>query len=352
MPQANQQTTEVEVLTHSAPLPAPLAPARNPMELLMLAIMQGADISVLRELEAMNERFEAKAAERAFHAALSGAQGDFPAIEKTRDVEHKYKYASLDDLMAQITPVLKRYELSTSFERSFVSGEDGLVKSVSSALVVRHADGHKHTFPPVVMPVERMTSRQGNYTISAAQAIGVAMTYADRYAYQGGLGFRPCDEDTDGKAKAAANGNGQAAQAASTAPVEAQPMAALELPAGWRQVYALAISIKPTSRGGSSCSIKVSNDANVPWPSTFKAAEQTMLQQAHDRKAPILIHCRKNEKNPRFVDILAVQWPDAYAQEARRKHEDGPDNPENYAQPAPAARPNGAAPLGDDELPY
>lgn len=192
------QPIEIEALERREPAPPPMLAPQNPMQLLTLAIDRNAPIDTIERMMALLQQYQAAEARRAFFDALAAAQGEFPPIPKTRAVEGRYKYASLDDVMAIIGPVLARHRLSISFKRAHIMDEKtGLCAAVSSALVVYHAGGHTQEFPPVMVEVERKTSNQGKALMTGAQSIGCAMTYADRYAYQGGLGARPCDEDTD-----------------------------------------------------------------------------------------------------------------------------------------------------------
>ena len=368
---APAQEVQAEVLEQApAGLPAMVpggALATTVRALMMKALECGSPIDVLERLMALDEKQRAAADERAFHLALSTAQGEFPPIPKTHSVEGKYKYAPLDALMDAITPVLQRNGLSTSFERAFVSGEDGVIKAVSSALVIRHQDGFSHTFAPVVMPIERGTNREGRFMISAAQAVGVAMTYADRYAYQGGLGFRPCDEDTDGQTRVqptppAARAPVQQPQRASAAPPAAQqaapaPTAApfkLEgLPPGWRQVIIERIVTKATSKGGTKTSAKIAGAPDdMCLPSTFSTRLAKMLTTAKDSGLPILVHVVR-AKDPRYFDILDVRWPDNPPGDGRAPLDPSCDDPANYmtAEELAAGRQPGQDP-DDSELPY
>ena len=286
--------------------------------LMMKALECGSPIDVLERLMALDEKQRAAAAERAFHLALSTSQGEFPPIAKTHSVQGRYKYAPLDELMDQITPVMRRNGLSTSFERAFVSGPDGTITAVSSSLVIRHQDGFAHTCAPVVMPVEHgPKNRDGAAVLSGAQTIGVAMTYADRYAYQGGLGFRPCDEDTDGQTRVsptppAARAPVQQPQRASAAPAPA-PSASVQperLPPGWRLCIIERVSSKANAKGSTKTSIKVAGAPDdMAWPSTFSATHAGLIRAAKDSGRPILVHVVRS-KDPRYFDILDVRWPD------------------------------------------
>jgi hypothetical protein len=333
---ATSETTAVEIVPQAAPPAVALAPA-TPEAMLMMAIERGANIETLERIMAMGEKLRKEAAERAFFDALAAAQGEFPPIEKTRVVEGRYKYASLDDLMDRITPVLQKHRLSTSFERAFVSNEAGLITAVSSALVVRHGDGHSHTFAPVVMPTD------GAARMNKTQQVGCAMTYADRYAYQGGLGFRPCDEDTDANTHTSAapprTAQGspppaqapQRASAAPAAPAQAQGPAASKstgLPSGWREVVIERISVKKTTKGGDSFSIKIEGaPEDMKWPSTFDTKQGAMLQTAHDQQIPIQI---RMERSGQWINIKEAKWVPGFEPLAP-----GHDDPQNYPPSEP-----------------
>ena len=320
------------------------APA-TPEAMLMMAVERGADIATLKEIMAMGDKIRKEAAERAFYDALAAAQGEFPPIEKTRVVEGRYKYASLDDLMDRITPVLQKHRLSTSFERAFVSNEAGLITAVSSALVVRHGDGHTHTFAPVIMPTD------GAARMNKTQQVGCAMTYADRYAYQGGLGFRPCDEDTDGKPHQTPPPAAQGPQRSSAAPSAPAPAPATQaapqdknvsrvhpdaLP-GWGLVHLSAIKEGTTKKGAAYISFSVTERPEAKMISAFKKDHIEMLRTAHSRQCWVFIRCVMSE-DKKFINLEDVAWPAEPKTDADMQPALDPscDDPRNYPQPTQA----------------
>ena len=367
------ETSDAQPVTALAlPAAPPPAVAQNGStaldlpSLFALALEHG-NVESLERLFALEERMNGRNAERAFYDDLAAAQGEFPPINKTRLVEGRYKYASLDDLMGQITPVLMRHRLSTSFERSFIQAEDGTIKAVSSALVIRHGDGHVHTCAPVVMPIERATSNTGKFMMTCAQSVGSAMTYADRYAYQGGLGFRPCDDDDDGRGGQAqpprSNGNG-GPQRASASPAQTAPVAAPAMPEGikrthptdepgWGLVHISTIKDWETKKGSPYIAIKIVEKPDAPGVSAFKTDHITMLRTAHDQQAPIWIRVVKGDNG--YLNLEDVTWPEIKS-DGRVPLDPSCDDPAAYPQrepgcddPGPDA---GDEPMTEDKIPF
>ena len=309
------ETSDAQPVTALAlPAAPPPAVAQNGStaldlpSLFALALEHG-NVESLERLFALEERMNGRNAERAFYDDLAAAQGEFPPINKTRLVEGRYKYASLDDLMGQITPVLMRHRLSTSFERSFIQAEDGTIKAVSSALVIRHGDGHVHTCAPVVMPIERATSNTGKFMMTCAQSVGSAMTYADRYAYQGGLGFRPCDEDDDGR-----GGPGETKAAPPVPPLpEGITMTPPDDKPGWGLVHIGHIEEGKTKNQKVYLRVTLAENPDAPTISAFKDGQIGMLRTAHAKQAPIWLRVVESGQ---YLNLEDVVWPAVHAREA------------------------------------
>jgi hypothetical protein len=157
----------------------------NPMQLVELAINKDADIDKLERLMQMQERWEAREAEKAFNVALSDFQHKCPRIEKRKQA-HNYKYAPLGDIIEQIKSTLHECGLSYTFQN--VHDANG----ISVTCTITHVAGHSKSTSMTVNPD---TSGSKN----AIQAIGSAQTYGQRYTLIGALGITTADEDIDGR---------------------------------------------------------------------------------------------------------------------------------------------------------
>lgn len=156
----------------------------QPMRLMELAITNNASVENLERLMALQERWEAGEAKKAFYAALSKFQMNCPRIEK-RKQGHNYKYAPLGDIVAQIKSTLNECGLSFRFEQSHADG-------IEVTCVLTHNAGHSER---TTMSVQPDTSGSKN----SIQAIGSAVTYGQRYTLIGALGITTADEDIDGR---------------------------------------------------------------------------------------------------------------------------------------------------------
>ena len=112
--------------------------------------------------------------------ALVAAMAEIPAIPKNAQA-YGYKYATLDDMLSAVKPVLSRHNLVLLQP---LSG-DGL------ETIIMHSSGQ------CVRNVVSLPQMSENKKMNAAQAVGATITYFRRYALSSILGI--CnDEDTDG----------------------------------------------------------------------------------------------------------------------------------------------------------
>lgn len=103
-----------------------------------------------------------------------------PNNSKTADAgTFKYKYASLDEILNLVRPLLS--EEGLSLIQSPVR-EEGLV-GVKTLLL--HTSGQHIEFEPVLMPLEKQS----------AQGVGAAITYSRRYSLSAILGIASEDDD-------------------------------------------------------------------------------------------------------------------------------------------------------------
>lgn len=158
--------------------------------------------------------------------ALAAAQGEFPAIPKSKTATVKmktggqfsYKYADLADVIAAIAPVLSKHGIAYT-QRTIIRDGHLLIKTVLFHGVIE-------------IESEYPVCEIGN----DHQAMGGAMTYARRYALTSLVGVM-ADEDTDGQGAAAsgspARGSGRKA-AQETRPVD-PPVPSIEMAASQKQ---------------------------------------------------------------------------------------------------------------------
>jgi hypothetical protein len=166
----------------------------TPSELLSQAIDKGLDVPALEKLMALQERWEANQARKAFFSAITEFQNECPDLRKTKKVSMKlrdnnvaeYHYAPLSDIARQIKKLLKDNGLSYRWEIQDSKDE------IKVTCLVTHVDGHTE-----------QTTMQSNPDTSGAknaiQARGSAIEYMKRYTLIGALGITTADSDIDGR---------------------------------------------------------------------------------------------------------------------------------------------------------
>lgn len=167
----------------------PAVPAAlNPAQLVALAVQQGTNIDQLERLMALQERWEANEARKAFVSALAAFKANPPTLEKNKAVAFgntRYSHATLDHVTDTIAAALTKHGLSHRWE---VEQSDGKIRV---SCVLQHILGHSER---VTMEAGADTSGQKN----SIQAIGSTVTYLERYTLLAATGLAAKDQDNDG----------------------------------------------------------------------------------------------------------------------------------------------------------
>lgn len=162
----------------------------SPPAVIQRALAQGVPIEHLKELMAMQERWEANEARKAFNVAFAAFKAEAVTIGKeTKYTDGPLKgrsYANLFDIVAAVTPALSKHGLSIAWK---------LTKDEKDWLEVtctlRHAGGHSES---VSMGAAPDTGPGRN----AIQSRGSAKTYLEKYTATAILGLSAADTDDDG----------------------------------------------------------------------------------------------------------------------------------------------------------
>lgn len=175
--------------------PVPMTPAASvavtPMDMIDKAISTGATPETLERLMALQERWQATQAKRAFDVAMATAKAELPRVVKNKKAgfESKktgeatsYSYETLDALSAAIDPVLHKHGLSYRYTSKIDAGQ------IVVTCVVSHAEGHKEE---TTLQCSPDTSGAKN----SVQAIGSAVTYLQRYTLKLALGISASADD-------------------------------------------------------------------------------------------------------------------------------------------------------------
>lgn len=157
-------------------------------ELLQAAVAANMGPEQLGQLLDLQERVRATEARSEYDRAMAAFQTEAPQIEKSKGVNKRdgtlmYRYAPLDGIIRQVGHVLHRHGFSWSFDSDLEGGSHYVT------CTAKHVSGHRETARIAIPPVKGQNT-------NAAQDLGIANTYGQRYAFCGVFGLTPTD-DTD-----------------------------------------------------------------------------------------------------------------------------------------------------------
>lgn len=164
--------------------------ALTPMDMVAQAVSQGATIEVLEKLMALQERWQAGQAKRAFDGAIAAAKAEIPPIVKNKTVAFEgrsgprtsYRHETLDEVVRTIQPYLSKHGLDARF-RSETAGN-----IITVICRISHKDGHAEE-TGVPAPADVSGSK------NPIQAIGSTITYLQRYTLKLALGLAAAEDD-------------------------------------------------------------------------------------------------------------------------------------------------------------
>ena len=169
----------------------------NPCRILQIAVERGASMDQLEKLIALQERWEAGQARKAFDLAVAAAKAEIKPIVKSAEVDFtsqkgrtNYKHETLDGIAMHIDPVLSRHGLSYRYRSTQENG------GLTVTCIVAHRDGHSEETTLSGPP-----DNSGNK--NAYQAVGSAATYLQRYTLKLALGLSAAKDDDGHGAEAA-----------------------------------------------------------------------------------------------------------------------------------------------------
>lgn len=157
----------------------------TPMDMLNTAVSQGAGIEVLEKLMALQERYEANQARKAFDAAISKAKAEMTPIVRNATGHNAKRYADFSAISRAIDPILSRYGLSYRFKTSQSD-------RINVTCILSHEEGHSEE-TTLSGPADTSGSK------NAIQAIGSTLSYLSRYSLMASLGLAASNDD-DGHA--------------------------------------------------------------------------------------------------------------------------------------------------------
>ena len=175
----------------------------SPAAVIQLAMTTGVDLDKLEKLLAIQEKWEANEAKKAYHDAMSRFKANPPEIEKDKKVGYQpkddtkpfvgYSHASLANVTGKINRALSEHGLSAGWTTTQESG------SISVKCTITHRLGHSEN---TALSASPDTSGSKN----AIQAIGSTISYLERYTILALTGLATHDMDDDGKEAGGAPG--------------------------------------------------------------------------------------------------------------------------------------------------
>lgn len=163
----------------------------NPMQLVSVAVSQGADIDKLSKLMDLQERWEANQARRAFNEAMSSFQVRMPVVPKRGNVDYTsskgrtvYDFGRMEDAAKLADPILSEVGLSYRWTQK---QENGLI---TVTFILTHKLGHSEENSFTGSP-----DTSGNK--DALKAAASTVSYLRRYTMTGGLGIVFSGEDDE-----------------------------------------------------------------------------------------------------------------------------------------------------------
>jgi hypothetical protein len=153
----------------------------TPPEMLAMALQNGAAVETVERLMAMQERWEANQARKAFDAAIATAKGEIKPVVRNRAGHNNKGYADFAAIAKAVDPILAAHGLSYRFRTA--QGE-----RISVTCVLAHRDGHSEE-TTLTGPADKTGSKND------IQAIGSTLTYLQRYSLVQALGLAAADDD-------------------------------------------------------------------------------------------------------------------------------------------------------------
>jgi hypothetical protein len=155
------------------------------LDLIKIAVEKG-DTETLRKLIELKEQSQKENAKNEFFKALHGFQSELQPIKRSKVVFNKdgtirYKYATFDDIVKAIQPLLKKYGLTFHFKQEF----DKENQTITVYCIITHVLGHQEviSFKAPLASSDKMQLMQNMQNFISI------LTYAKRYSFSLALGL-------------------------------------------------------------------------------------------------------------------------------------------------------------------
>lgn len=165
----------------------------DPQSLIKTALEKDAGIDILERLFALAKDVREQQAREAWYSAMAKFQKECKPITKTGEARilsktgpgYRYTYAPLGEIMSTILPVMGPLGLSVSYR---TKDEPDRIRA---SCIVSHEFGHSESSGEVSIPIEKANPEKG---ANAMQRVGIAKSYAKRYALLDIIGLAPEDD--------------------------------------------------------------------------------------------------------------------------------------------------------------
>ena len=156
--------------------------------LIQLALSKGAGVDQLEKLLALQERFEANEARKAYVVAMAAFKANPPRINKDKHVSFgntEYDHASLANVTETINSALSAQGLSAAWKTTQSE------KQITVTCCITHILGHQECTSLSALPDDSGKKNQ-------IQSVGSTVSYLSRYTLLSLTGLATHDQDTDG----------------------------------------------------------------------------------------------------------------------------------------------------------
>lgn len=163
---------------------------KNPAEMIRLAVETGSDLEKLEKLLALQERWEANEAKKAYHEAMAQFKANAPKIIKDKqNAQYKSMYTTLGNLVNTVNPELSKHGLSASWDIF----QNGIIKVTCK---MTHRMGHSE-HAEASAPADTSGSK------NAIQQIKSTITYLKAVTFESICGLASTDANLDDDANGA-----------------------------------------------------------------------------------------------------------------------------------------------------
>lgn len=166
----------------------------NPTQMLALAVERGAGLETLEKFMALQERWEANEARKAYVAAMAAFKAEPMEILKRKLVEFQtrdgdttsYHHAELSDVTDVVVPAMGKHGLSHRWDMSQKGNE------ITVTCTITHKLGHMESVSMTAMP-------DASGKKNAIQQVASTVTYLQRYTLLALTGMATKGMDDDGR---------------------------------------------------------------------------------------------------------------------------------------------------------